>query len=135
MTLSTALARGRALAESLMVDTCSIRRPSGWTTDDNTGERVPAWTAIYAGKCKLQQTSTGGAAKGQEPGEDYQLHTALELHIPISGDTPALRVGDEITITAATYDPQLAGQVFLVRDLLDKSIATARRVGVTRRTS
>lgn len=125
-----------------MLDRCQIRRRgAGETVDDNTGEVIPVYEDIYGfgypgdpgdGKCKVQQRATG-AARPQTPGEDHQLLIALELHLPISA--PQVLVGDEVTIIAAGLDPQLAGQVFLIRDLFAKSFATARRIGITRRTS
>ena len=113
-----------------MVDTCSIRRRTGETTDDNTGEVTPTWADVYTGRCRVQQRTA--AAESQTPGQDFQLLTRLEFQIPIAA--PALLVGDEVTITASG-DPQLVGQVLIVRDLAAKSEATARRIGVTRRSS
>jgi len=125
-----ALERGRRLAEARMGDTCSIRRRGGTTTDDNTGEVTPTWADVYAGKCRIQQRTV--QAESQTPGQDFQILTRLELQIPV--DAPALQVGDEVTMTASG-DPQLVGQVLTVRDLAAKSEATARRIGVTRRSS
>lgn len=126
-----ALARGRAFAEEGMVDTCSIRRSTGSTVDDNTGDESETWQSLYVGKCRVQQRTPG--AQQQTPGEDVQLMLSLELQLPVT--VTGLRVGDEVTITASAHDPDLAGQVLLIRDLFAKTHPTARRVGVTRRTS
>jgi hypothetical protein len=131
MSAAGAVARGRALAESLMVDACTIRRSTGTATDDNTGEVTPTWDDVYAGKCRVQQQTTGSQAA--TAGQDYQLLQRLEVQLPMS--VTGVEVGDEVTITAAALDAALAGQVFLVRDLFAKTHATARRLGVTRRTS
>src|SRR5690606_10232715 len=52
-----ALARGRRLAEALMVDMCAITRAAGQpgAIDPETGERTPpAATTVYSGQCKVQ---------------------------------------------------------------------------------
>lgn len=126
------LARGRVFAEEGMEDACTIRRRAGApTVDDNTGDDSSTWSDLYAGKCRIQQRT--GQAQEQTPGEDYQLLLRLEVQLPLS--VTGLAVGDEITITAAAYDPDLVGEVFLVRDLFAKTHPTSRRVGASRRTS
>ncbi len=114
-----------------MVDTCAIRRRVGSAVDDNSGDESETWQSLYAGKCRVQQRSPG--AQQQTPGEDVQLMLSLEVQLPIA--VTGLRVGDEITVTASMHDPDLVGQVLLIRDLFAKTHPTARRVGVTRRTS
>jgi hypothetical protein len=46
-----------------------------------------------------------------------------------------VQVGDVVEISASAHDPDLVGQVFVIRDLFAKTHATARRLGVTRRTA
>lgn len=134
MSRDALIQRGRAAAERGMVDACVIRRRAGEpVVDDNTGEVTAAVTDVYTGRCEFQQNASGGAARAVQPGEDFQLLLQLVLKLPIAA--PALEVGDEVTVTAAALDEQLVGQVFLVRDLFVKTHATARRVGITRRTS
>lgn len=131
MSRASALTRGRKAAAAGMVDACTIRRRTGVTVDDNTGEDTVTWQDLYAGKCRVQQKSA--QAQERSPGEDEQLLIAEEVQLPIL--VTGLQVRDEITITAAAHDPALVGTVFLVRDLFAKTHPTARRVGVTRRTS
>ena len=134
MSLTSALARGQAAAEALMVDACTIRRGNGDSVvDDNTGVEPETFTDLYTGMCRVQQSPTGGGAQEQTPGEDYQLHQRLEVQLPLS--VTGLAVDDLVTITAAAHDPELVGQVFVVRDLFAKTHPTSRRLGVTRRTS
>lgn len=45
-----------------------------------------------------------------------------------------LEAGDEITITAATFDADLTGRLFKIRDLMHKTHATARRVQIIEKT-
>lgn len=130
MSAASVLERGRAAAERLMVDACTIRRVTGETTD-NDGNVTKTYADLYAGKCKVQQPA--GQAAQHEPGQDFQLLLRLELHLPVA--VTGLEAGDEATITASAHDPDLVGRVFLVRDLAHKSHPTARRVGVTERTN
>lgn len=130
--VDTILTRGRAAAEALMQDTCTIRRPSGTTTDPDTGVITPTYgDPLYEGKCRVQMA--GAQAAAQQPGEAYLLMLRLEVQLPMS--VTGLEVDDEITITASTHDPDLVGRVFLIRDLFHKTHATSRRVQVTERTS
>lgn len=131
MSRAAVLARGRIAAEAGMVDACIIRRRTGTTVDDNTGDEAVTWDDLYDGMCRVQQQAA--TSQQQTPGEDAQLLVRLEVQLPIS--VTGLQVADEITITASVHDPDLVGQVFLVRDLFAKTHPTARRVGVTRRTS
>lgn len=130
MSRASVLARGRAAAETGMVDECVIRRVTGELTDPATGEVTPAYTVIYTGKCRVQGSL---AQAGQiTAGQDYLLMLRLEVHLPMA--VTGLQAGDAITITSATHDPDLPGRVFLIRDLAHKTHATARRVGVVEKT-
>jgi uncharacterized protein DUF6093 len=131
MSAASARAAGQAAAERLMVDQCTIRRRGTSTVDDNTGEETPTWSDVYGGVCRVQQRTAG--AQSYTPGEDQQLLLRVEIQLPLS--VTGLRVDDQITITAATHDPDLVGAVLIVRDLFAKSHPTSRRVGVIRRTS
>ncbi|MCX5066908.1 DUF6093 family protein [Micromonospora lupini] len=130
MSVDQLLADGRAFAESLMVDTCSIRRVTGEGSDDD-GNVIKTYEPLYAGKCRIQQHA--GQAAQADAGEDFQLMLRLEVQLPMT--VVGLDVGDEITVTASVHDPDLPGRVFLIRDLAHKTHATARRVGVTERTT
>jgi hypothetical protein len=131
VSVASALARGQAAALALMQDACTIRRRTGTTVDDNTGEESETFTDLYAGRCRVQQSNA--QAQEQTPGEDHQLLQRVEVQLPVS--VADLQVGDRITITAAAHDPDLVGAVYLIRELFAKTHPTARRVGVTRRTS
>lgn len=132
MTRATALARGRAAAEISMVDSCTIRRTTAVVTNPDTGATTPTYSALYAGKCRIQQPQA--IARPHDVGENYLLIARLEIQLPVAG-TAGLLVGDEVTITAATRDPDLVGRVFLVQELPRKTDATARRVSVIERTN
>ena len=130
MSRAIALARARTAAALGMTDTCTIRRRTGEAVDDNTGVITPTWLDVYAGQCRVQQRNP--IAQQQTPGPDFQLLVQLELQLPVT--VTGVLVGDEVTVTAST-DPELVGTVLIVRDLGVKSQASARRLGVTRRTS
>lgn len=131
MSLNTALTAGRAAAEARMTDACTSRRKTGVTYDDATGNTTPTWTAVYSGPCRMKQPSA--QASTGNAGEAAVLLQQLEVHLPMSA--PLHRPGDEITITASDSDPTSAGRVFIVRAVPAHSQATARRYGVTERTS
>jgi hypothetical protein len=125
------LARAQAAAVRGMVDVCTIRRPSGISSDPDSGKTTKTYLSPnpYTGPCRMQQHPT--QAQQQDSGEDYLLMVRLELQLPMS--VTGIRVGDEVTVTASR-DPDLLGRVFLVRDLFHKTDASARRIGVTERT-
>ncbi|MBX6358156.1 MAG: hypothetical protein IRZ05_20195 [Micromonosporaceae bacterium] len=131
MSAATALAHGRAAAERLMVDQCVVRRQTGTVTDPDTGRVTPVYITVYEGKCRVQQQQV--QARAIEPGEAHLLMLRLEVHLPMS--VTGVAAGDEVVITSSAHDPDLAGRVFIVRELAHKSHATARRLGVEERTS
>jgi hypothetical protein len=128
MSLTVALTRGRAAAEALMVDTCTVRRGGTPTYDDTTGGTTPAWTPVYSGSCRLDDASAPASAS--TVGEAAVLLAQPEIHLPISA--VLLLPGDEITITACPNDPVSVGRVFRVKS---KQGQTARRYQVIERTS
>ena len=132
MSRASVLARGQAAAEAGMADTCTIRRLAGSSTNQDTGEITRTWTELYAGRCRVQQQAGAGQSGQHDVGEDYRLLLRLTVQLPVA--VVGLEVLDEITITASR-DADLVGRVFLIRDLMHKTDETARRVGVTERTS
>lgn len=135
MSIESALARGQALAERNMVDSCTIRRRDfgNDVTNPDTGQVTKAYVSPnpYAGKCRVQQALA--QAQQQDAGEDYTLLLRLEVQLPVVASV-GLEVGDEVTITASVNDPDLVGRTFLIRDLFHKTHPTSRRIQVTERT-
>jgi hypothetical protein len=118
------IAKGRVAAEAIMLDTCTIRRRTGETTDLDTGEVTPVYTTILTGqKCKVQ--TRGAWGEPRDIGEAAKVILAFEIHLPVS--VTGLNTRDEITIDTATSDPELVGRTFRIKDLAYKSLATARR--------
>lgn len=130
MSAASVLARGRAAADRLMVDACTIRRITGESTGTG-GVITPTYSTLYIGKCRVQQPNA--QAVEQSPGEAYALMLRLEVQLPMS--VTGLQTEDQITIDSSMFDPDLPGRVFVVRDLAHKTHATSRRLGVQERTS
>jgi len=130
MSRDSVLARGQAAAVASMVDTCTIRRVTGTSTNQDTGVITPAYTTVYAGKCRTQQRAS--IARQHDAGEDQELLLMLEVQIPMA--VTGVLVGDEVLISASR-DADLIGRSFLVRELAHKTDASARRIGVTERTT
>lgn len=129
MELTGLLASGRAAAEALMVDACTVTTAGTGTTDDLTGEVTGGTTTLYTGKCKVQQSGRGAQGQRTDAGELSSVLLRLEVHLPVVG-TESVTRGAIVTVTAAANDTALVGRTFQVHDLSFKSYATARRLGV-----
>ena len=116
MTASSALARGRRMAESLMVDACTINRITGTTTDEN-GYETPTYAdpPPYAGRCKIQTYEPH--EQTPEVGGSSPTVQRYSLHVPI-GAGP-FEVGDVATVGA---------RVFRIGGLHGKTFQTAQRL-------
>lgn len=125
-----ALARGRAAALSLMVDTCTIRRygPDITSTTDGSVTRDP--TVVYSGKCRFQQQDT--ESRTEDVGEAYLHLQRVVVQLPMT--VVGLKILDEVTCDTSALDPDLPGRVWLVRDLGHKTHMTSRRVQAEERT-
>lgn len=129
------LSRARIRAETLMTDTCVIRRSTGRiTVDQDTGVATPEYTLVYEGKCKVQ--TAGGiasqvvSASGDATNVGGNVPVwSLYLHLPMSAID--CRPGDLAQITSST-DQALAGRrLRLVNLQSEKTHATARRWNVS----
>lgn len=130
MSAASVLARGRAAAEALMVDTCLIQEVTGETTGTG-GVVTPTYATVYSGACRIQQPDA--QARQEDAGQAYLLMSRRQLQLPMS--VTGVRADQRVTITASAHDPDLVGRVFVVRDEFAKSHATARRVGIEEATS
>lgn len=113
----------QAQAEAMMVDSCTIRRVTGTTTNPTTLEVVPTYATIYSGKCRVQLRDT--AATQAEAGE--LNHAAVRTIVQVPMTVTGVAVDDEVLI-AASLDADLVGRTFRVRGLFHKTHATARRI-------
>lgn len=120
-----ALEAGRQLAESLMTDTCVIRRKSGRATDPTTGVVGDVWTPVWGGPCKLQERET--QARNAQAGERVVVVARPELHVPV--DSPLVQVDDVAEVTGS-LDPENVGRRVRIASLPVGSQKTARRYPV-----
>jgi hypothetical protein len=103
-----------------------IRRKTGDTTDPDTGVVTPTYATVYTGKCKVQTFTNRELVKSG--GEHEFINQRYEVDIPVSA--VGVLVNDEITLDVATYDVDLVGRQYRVVGLMNKSLGTARRLGV-----
>jgi hypothetical protein len=127
----SAMLRGRAAAEALMVDECELSTPGVQVTDPNTGNVTNTATAVYSVKCKFQQTQTQAASP--EAGGHQFTAQGTQLQLPVSAGPVA--VGQTVRCTASKYTPALVGNVYRVVEIFEKSFMTAQRVRVEEITS
>lgn len=115
----------RQQAEARMLSTCTVRRMTGRTTqNESTGEEVPVWDVIYAGPMRLG-TSTGNSPTRTETISGVEVQRALNTaHFPVSA--LSISDGDLIDITAG----ENAGVVLRVVDAAWADQRTARRYPV-----
>lgn len=124
MSARAALLAGRRAAEAQMVDTCTVRPVTGETTDAD-GDVVPTYgAALYTGRCKVQ------ALEGQERDGAGGAITVQRYRVDVPAGSFVPAVGHVVTITSATFDPNLVGRAYRVVALLHKTAATAYRLAV-----
>jgi hypothetical protein len=129
MTAASVLARGRAAAERLMVDECTITRAGeGEPVFNETTMQYdpPPGSTVYTGRCRVQLT--GAMAGTPEAAERVLVVQRATVQVPIS--VTGVEVDDVVTITASAHDPDLVGNRYRVRSLFAKTHATARRLEV-----
>lgn len=125
MSAASAVKRGRAAATRLMVDTCTVARPSGESVfNPTTGKYDAAESPVYSGKCRVQ--SVRAQAATPEAGGAVFTVERVELQLPFG---TALAIGDIATITVSV-SPALVGNKYRVTGLGEKTHATAARFNV-----
>ena len=127
MSVARALARGRRLAESLMLDTCKVERPDTSKPRDPITNEHPLKT-VYTGKAKSQTYEAHEVA--DLAGGHQRIVQRYAAHFPVSAFDP--QVGDIITWTASAANPNLVGKVERIAAPFEKSLQTATRVFVDR---
>lgn len=126
MTAVGATLRGRAAAESLMVDECAVSRPGEPFTDPESGVVSPSSVPVYSGACKVQ----AAGAQSANPVAGGHLFSTLDSRVDFPVEAGPFQVDDVVTITASLLDPLQVGRVFRVTEVLRKSFATAQRCRV-----
>lgn len=115
---------GRQAAEALFVDRCRIRRQTGTTTDPDSGQTVPVYSDLYTAQPVRIQTR-GNWGERKDLGEAGVVELTVEVQLPVS--VTGVGVGDRVEVTASQHDSDLVGRVFLLRDVVSKTHATANR--------
>lgn len=127
--LTGALGMGRAFAESVMTDTCTIgTETEGDTIDPQTGQydRIIA-APVYEGLCRFKAGSTAASeinAVGQ-----LLVEQDAELSLPIATSTDVAKDMVAIIRTSAT-DPALPGVRVRIKAPALGAYLTARRFAV-----
>jgi hypothetical protein len=125
MSVSSALARGRAAALQLMVDACTITRLGDRVWNNVSGDYTQPPTTVYSGVCRIK--SSGGGSDTQFGEHEATLH---KYQVILPWDTSAeVQRGDRITITVSD-DAWVIGRVMEVTDVAYSGTSTARRITV-----
>ena len=110
-----------------MLDTITVSRKTGETTDPETGDITPTVVTVYTGKGKIQQAAVPVGAP-QDVGQASVQVMHMQLHLPIAAT--GVLIDDVATVTASVLDPDLVGRTFTIRSLDHKTFLTARRMDV-----
>jgi hypothetical protein len=121
-----AVLAGRAEAEALMLDTCTITRPGEPVTDPDTGDVTNSAETVYAGKCKVQ--SKDSATAKPEVGEHTFTVVSRQVHIP--ANAADVRDGDVVTITTSRLNAFTVGKQYRVSGFTPDTFDTAFRLPV-----
>lgn len=130
--ISQTVRDGRALAESLMTDTCTITRAGvgKGTWNDTTGQYdTPARVTAYTGKCRVQIKAVIASSSASTAGERQVIAQEFELQLPVDG-TDTVAINDVAEMLTCALDSALVGRKFTVAARHEKSQATARRLRV-----
>lgn len=115
----------RVEAESLMLDSCTVERSLGITTDPITGQVSDAVEAVYEGACKIQSFN----ARGVEPvaGGHKFLEASYQVHFPYGADAEfGITTGDVVNVVTA-HNSRLGGLRFRLTEPDLKTHSTADR--------
>lgn len=114
----------RVLAESLMIDSCTIKRATGYDTDPNTGARVVVYgDPFYDGPCRVIMPSGTGSdvhVLAQE------LATQNYITVCVPASSPPALADDVLTVTAS-QDPALAGRSLRIESFYGQTWSVERR--------
>lgn len=127
MTATSAAVRGRAAAERLMADACTITDGAAEQVYDAGSDSytTPAGSTRHAGACKIRPRDNADRVV-EAAGQTVSLWPYI-VSVPMSVTT--VELNDVVTVTACQLDPSLVGTVLRVRQVLQGSYVTARRLG------
>lgn len=126
MTANSVTLQGRAAAEAIMVDACTITRVvPGTTFNETTGAYTGGSTStVYTGACRVKPRDN--ADRVVQYGQEAVSFWPYIVSVPMSVTTVDLE--DVVTITASSLDATLVGLELRVREVLSGSHLTARRL-------
>lgn len=128
MSVESALARGRALADALMVTTVRIRRQTGKAKNPVTGQIEPTWAVIYEGPARVRFGNT--QPRDIDAAGQLLVEQSPTVSLPIGADSALVRTNDEGTVLGNPPDPGLVGLDFRIAGIHAQTHATARRFPV-----
>lgn len=128
--IAAALPELRAQAESMMVDTCRVRRLDTDTPsvpDPDTLALVPNYLAddIYAGPCRIQRPGALSPREQVSGGFEFDVRAVI-AQLPLSATDIASGDHVEVTAIGPLTDPDLMGLVATVQANLAKTHPTKR---------
>lgn len=124
--IAGALPRLRSAAESMMTDTCTIRRPGAPVFDAATGAYTTPDTTVYTGKCRVRTRSVGFLRdRLVEAGEEQVSLWPYIVAVPMS--VTGVQVSDVVTVDTSG-DPALVGVAMRVRVATLGTNANARKL-------
>lgn len=118
--------RAFLVTSGALSDACVIERPSGESTNPNTGAVTKLWAQVYAGPCRVQAASANWAGPSDVAEAALRLASS-ELQLPVVG-SEGLRIDDRVTITASLNDADLVGRQFTLTGESRKSHASTRKL-------
>lgn len=126
MTAARVVARGRAAAEALMVDTCRITGPGEPVWDDANGVYTDGTpTTIYEGKCRLRKPAA--APQSADAGEAAWAVDQYVLSLPVVGSEDVAD-GHDVEMLTSELDAAVVGLLLTVSGGHWQTHSTARRV-------
>jgi hypothetical protein len=127
---STDVASLREIAESTMVDTCTVTDPATAVTvlNEITGvydETLPG-TVAYTGPCRVRSLN-GDRGRDARSGERNWALLSLEVQLPVS-TSAAVRPGMVTELLTAEHDADLIGRRLLVDAVNHSTHSAVRRL-------
>ena len=106
---------------SRFVDTCVIKRATGSTFNESTGQTEPTYTTQYTGVCLVRSRNQSDADFGA------QLAEVRGYRVFIPYTETATEPGDLVDVTS-TFDGRLDGNQLVVRNVRGDTYNTVRVV-------
>lgn len=120
------LGMGRRMAESRMLDSCTVSRPGPKVWDEDAGGYTQTPVVVFSGLCRVKHPTTSG--KGADAGSQLVVVSQVEVHLPLAA--VGVMTGDMVKITACPMRPEQVGREFTVGSPFDGSQTTALRYRV-----